>query len=101
MKTIRETTDNGIIIEIPPQVGKYVYARTLGCVSNSVLLLVVEDRSSEQYAIKVVSREFLVSQGQFECFERELRFRNFVNTVTSLSLFGITALFVEVILLRF
>jgi serine/threonine protein kinase len=77
MDVVREATENGAIIDIPRQFGKYTYIRTLGCASNSIILL-VEDRSHYQYAVKVVSRSFLASQGQLEHFERELRLLQFI-----------------------
>jgi serine/threonine protein kinase len=78
MDTNREATENGVIIELPRQFGKYTYLRTLGCATNSVVVL-AEDRSNVKYAVKVVNREFLVSHGQLECFERELRLLQFIH----------------------
>jgi serine/threonine protein kinase len=77
MDVIREATDTGGIIEFPRQFGKYNYLRTLGSATNSVIVL-AEDRSSQRFAVKIVSRTFLVSHGQLECFERELRLLQFI-----------------------
>jgi serine/threonine protein kinase len=78
MDVVREATENGAIIEIPRQFGKYTYVRTIGCATNSIVLL-VEDRGGHPYAVKVVSRTFLAQQGQLECFERELRLLQFIH----------------------
>jgi serine/threonine protein kinase len=78
MDIIREATERGTIIEIPRQFGKYTYVRTLGAETSSVILL-VEDRSGVKYAVKVVSRTCLVTDGQLEFFESELRILQFIH----------------------
>jgi serine/threonine protein kinase len=78
MDIIREATERGTIIEIPRQFGKYTYVRTLGSATNSVILL-ADDRSGTKYAVKVVSRSCLVTDGQLEFFERELRLLQFIH----------------------
>jgi serine/threonine protein kinase len=78
MNMIREATERGIIVEFPRQHGKYTYIRTLGVANTSVICL-AEDRSGQKYALKIVSRDFLVTEGQLEFFERELRLLQFIH----------------------
>jgi 5'-AMP-activated protein kinase catalytic alpha subunit len=77
MAMISESTELGVVIEISRQFGKYTYVRTIGSAASSVVLLVV-DRSGQQYAAKVVKREFLIADSNLEYFEREIRLLQFI-----------------------
>jgi serine/threonine protein kinase len=72
MGTIRESTELGVLIEVPRQFGQYTYVRTIGSAASSVVFLVT-DRTGQQYAAKVVKREFLIADSNLEYFEREIR----------------------------
>jgi serine/threonine protein kinase len=78
MSTICESTELGVVIEISRQFGKYTYVRTIGAAASSVVLLVV-DRTGQQYAAKVVKREFLIADSNLEYFEREIRLLQFIH----------------------
>jgi 5'-AMP-activated protein kinase catalytic alpha subunit len=75
---IQESTELGVLIEVPRQFGRYTYVRTIGAAASSVVLLVV-DQTGQQYAAKVVKREFLIIDSNLEYFEREVRLLQFIN----------------------
>jgi serine/threonine protein kinase len=77
MAKIVESTELGVVIEVSRQFGKYTYVRTIGSAASSVVLLVV-DRGGQQYAAKVVKREFLIADSNLEYFEREIRLLQFI-----------------------
>ena len=70
---ITEATENGQAIQIPRHFGKYYYVRTIGSGASSIVVLVKEERTGQQYAAKAVDRKALVAEGKFEYFEREVR----------------------------
>jgi serine/threonine protein kinase len=74
---ICESTENGVVIEVPRQFGKYTYVRTIGSAASSVVLLVV-DQTGQQYAAKCVKRDFLGQDSNLEYFEREIRLLQFI-----------------------
>jgi hypothetical protein len=74
--TVCELTELGILIEVPRQFRKYCHARTIDFAASFVVLL-VQDRQGEQYAVKVVKRESLV-ESNLEYFEREVRLLQFI-----------------------
>jgi serine/threonine protein kinase len=71
MATVCESTELGVVIEVPKQFSKYTYVRTIGCASSSVVLL-VSSRQGEHFAAKVVRRDSL-TESSLEYFEREIR----------------------------
>jgi serine/threonine protein kinase len=75
---ISESTELGVLIEIPRQFGNYTYVRTIGSASSSVVVLVV-DNFRHRFAAKVVKREFLASSSNLEYFEREIRLLQFLD----------------------
>jgi serine/threonine protein kinase len=75
---IRESTETGVVIDIPRQFNQYTYIQTIGCASTAVVIL-VSDRFGERYAAKVLSRTGLIKEGRLEYFERELRLLEFVH----------------------
>jgi serine/threonine protein kinase len=75
--TVCESTELGVMIEVPRQFGKYCYVRTIGSAASSVVLL-VQDRQGEQYAAKVVKRDSLC-ETNLEYFEREVRLLQFIH----------------------
>jgi serine/threonine protein kinase len=74
---IRESTDAGIVIEIPRQFLQYSYICTIGTASSSVVVLIA-DRHGDKFAAKFVSREGLLSDGRLQYFEREVRLLEFL-----------------------
>lgn len=60
-------------IEIPVRFGKYDFIRTIGYGSFSVVALVVQRGTQNQFACKICSRELLMTNSIFDRFEREVR----------------------------
>lgn len=60
------------VITIPEQIGDFVYERTLGSGSFSVVVRVRHKKTNEFFAIKVVSRKSLIENKIVTRFEREL-----------------------------
>lgn len=70
---IRESTESGKIIEIPPSFGTYQYVRTIGTGNYSVVILVTSIETLSQYACKVVARSDLEDPGARLRFEKEVQ----------------------------
>lgn len=60
-------------IEIPLHFGHYNYIRTIGEGSFSVVALVTERSTNQQFACKICSRQLLMEKSIFNRFEREVR----------------------------
>jgi serine/threonine protein kinase len=71
LTSVREITEGGSIIDIPCHFGQYTYVRTLSCSMHSVLLL-VENRSGDRFAAKVVDGDYLARNNLLEFFEQEV-----------------------------
>ena len=73
METITATIGDEFQIEIPLHIGHYDYVRTIGSGSFSVVCLVMERSTHQQFACKVCSRQLIIAKNIFDRFEREVR----------------------------
>jgi serine/threonine protein kinase len=60
-------------VHVPRRFGRYEYVRTIGSGGSSVVVLATNVVSKGLFAVKVVSRQFLVEEGTFNRFEQEAR----------------------------
>jgi serine/threonine protein kinase len=74
---ITGSTSTGVLVQVPRQFGKYTYVRTIGSAASCVVFLVV-DPTGHEYAAKCVKREYLLTDGNLEHFERETRLLQFL-----------------------
>ena len=79
----------GIPIEIPPQVDKYDFIRIIGTGSFSVVALVVNRITHENFACKIVPRQMLVELQIFDRFEREVRIMQTMRHPSIVQLFDV------------
>lgn len=71
--SVTESTDTGIVLEIPQVFNHYELIQTIGTGANSVVIKVQHKATNEFFAAKVVSRKSILETGQFPYFEREVR----------------------------
>ncbi|OHT04363.1 CAMK family protein kinase [Tritrichomonas foetus] len=73
MESISAVIAEECLIEIPLHFGRYDYIRTIGQGSFSIVVLVADRSTCQQYACKICSRQFLITKNIFDRFEREVR----------------------------
>lgn len=73
METIPAIIGDEYPIQIPVKFGRYDFVRTIGAGSFSVVALVTERGTNNQYACKICSRQLLIEKNIFDRFEREVR----------------------------
>ena len=76
---ITETTDYDVAIEIPIHFSHYKYISTVGRGGSSVVVSVLDEKTSKIYAAKIISRKSIMDMGQMEYLERELRVMSTLN----------------------
>ncbi|KAK8893923.1 hypothetical protein M9Y10_022352 [Tritrichomonas musculus] len=64
------TTDCGVLITFPTEMGNYRYLKPIGKGSSSVVILVEKKNSQDLYSAKLLKRDKIINKN----FERELRF---------------------------
>ncbi|OHT01746.1 CAMK family protein kinase [Tritrichomonas foetus] len=72
-QTISACIGDEFQIEIPLHFGHYDYVRTIGSGSFSVVALVTERNTHQQFACKICSRQLIITKNIFDRFEREVR----------------------------
>ncbi|OHT03823.1 CAMK family protein kinase [Tritrichomonas foetus] len=73
METIPAVINDECPIDIPLHFGRYDFVRTIGSGSFSIVALVNERGTQNQYACKICSRHQLMEKNIFDRFEREVR----------------------------
>jgi serine/threonine protein kinase len=73
MSSVVGIAGDGTEINIPLRFGKYVFVEFIGSGSFSVVALVRDSNTNEEYACKICSRRVLTERGIFVRFEREVR----------------------------
>ena len=61
------------LVNIPEKFGKYRRLRKIGSGAFSVVFLVENVKTRQQFAAKVVSRRSVIQKGIYDRFEQELR----------------------------
>ena len=70
---IQESTDSGLVVEIPTKLGHYAYLETIGTGGTCVVVLVENSATHQKFAAKFVPRDALTDPIILRLFERELR----------------------------
>lgn len=79
------------IFDLPPSIGKYKFVRVIGSGAHSIVTLAVNTEDNIKYAIKILSKAFLLDTQSVERFTREvtliskIKHQNIVEFVEMLS----------------
>ena len=89
METIQAIINDEIQISIPIHFGRYDYIRSIGSGSFSVVALVNERGTNNQFACKICSRQHLMQKNIFDRFEREVRIMQSFNHPSLVALYDV------------
>ena len=78
-ESVSESTDSGVVVNIPRFIRNYVYVRTIGSGASSVVVQLEDVRTHALFAGKVVPRSLLSHPQRLQLFERELRLLQSLN----------------------
>jgi serine/threonine protein kinase len=70
--------DDGRVLRVPTRFSRYEYVKTLGGGGSSIVILVRHVLSTQLFACKVVSRQYLADDSLFDRFEQEVRILPFL-----------------------